>query len=445
MIPPRRRDRRSLLFRFCIAIGLALTLFGAGLELLPGTSPGLGAPQLTLILGGIAIVAAAIVSRTGILRRSLSKSTPANLALAFGITLVTLLALELALSAINLPTWFPRDVPDTFLQPVPWWTCDAAGCHYVQEETRAACDRGELGGRRCLINAQGFHDTQDFAASPALDSARRILVLGDSFAFGGSAEIGNSFVETLEARFDSAIIWNTAIPGAGTNQAIASYQAFAPVMQPHLTLLAFYMNDFDDNMLPVDSYFMGVDSTGRQLSVRQYQVDAAGVAVLLDQQSDLYYRFHRVEPPDNAFHQALGETRLGTLLLRFVDAVEQMLGKVDGGPLRQQTAVTRDLLRQLRDLTAASGSELLTLLIPTKHDVAAPSPRFRAAVDLFAELGINALNPIDAMDAARDYPAGADIHWNNAGHQKAGAMLILCLEAWFDGAPLSDCQSLVSP
>ena len=445
MIPPRRRDRRALLFRFCIAIGFALTLFGAGLELLPGTSPGLGAPQLTLILGGIAIVAAAIVSRTGILRRSLGKSTPANLTLAIGITLVTLLALELALSAINLPTWFPRDVPDTFLQPVPWWTCDAAGCHYVQEHIITACDRGELGGRRCLINAQGFHDTQEFAASPALDSARRILVLGDSFAFGGSAEIGNSFVETLEARFDSAIIWNTAIPGAGTNQAIASHQAFAPIMQPHLTLVAFYMNDFDDNMLPVDSYFMGVDSTGKQLSVRQYQVDAAGAPVLLNQQSDLYYRFHRVEPPANAFHQALGETRLGTLLLRFVDAVGQMLSKVDGGPLRQQTAVTRDHLRQLRDLTAASGSELLALLIPTKHDVTAPSPRFQAAVALFAELDIKTLNPIDALESAQDYPAGADIHWTNAGHQKAGAMLIRCLEAWFDGAPLSDCQSLVSP
>ena len=51
-------------------------------------------------------------------------------------------------------------------------------------------------------------------------------------------------------------------------------------MRPHLTLLAFYMNDFDDNMLPLDSYFMGVDAAGKQLSVRQYQADASGQACL---------------------------------------------------------------------------------------------------------------------------------------------------------------------
>ena len=433
--------RHAFIFRGLVAAGIALTLFGAGLELLPGTSPGLGAPQLTVIVAGIALALGAIFWQSGRFRRRTGKSHRFNVALGLVICLATLVALELLLTAIALPTWFPRDVPERFLQPVPWWTCDAAGCHYVQEHALAACAVGELSGRRCVINAQGFHDTQDFVAAPELESAWRILVLGDSFAFGGSAEIGKSFVEAMEARFDQAIIWNTAIPGAGTNQAIASFQVYAPVMRPHLTLLAFYMNDFDDNMLPLDSYFMGVDAAGKQLSVRQYQADASGKPVLLNRQSDLFYRLHRVEPPANELHRVFGEARLGTLTLRFVDAVQQMISKADGSRMQRETAVTKDYLRQLRDLTTASGSDLLVLLIPRKEDVAAPGPRFLAALDIVHDLGIPTLNPIDDLVAALHYPQSADIHWNNAGHQQVAGVLINCMERYFGGAPLSTCAS----
>ena len=97
----------------------------------------------------------------------------------------TLLVLEFVLTAAGQPTWFPHDAPETFLEPVPWWTCDEAGCHYVYEEMLTACENGRVRDLRCIVNSQGFHDSQDFVASDDFAERLRVLVLGDSFTFGG--------------------------------------------------------------------------------------------------------------------------------------------------------------------------------------------------------------------------------------------------------------------
>ena len=86
-----------------------------------------------------------------------------------------------------------------------------------------ACETGMMSGRYCIVNAQGFHDTQDFVYSPALDEQTRILVLGDSFTFGEDADIGASYVEILEAGGPGRVVWNTGIFGVGTNQALAGF------------------------------------------------------------------------------------------------------------------------------------------------------------------------------------------------------------------------------
>ena len=158
----------------------------------------------------------------------------------------------------------------------------------------------------------------------------RILMLGDSFTFGGTADIGHSFVETVETNLPSAIVWNTAIPGAGTNQAVASLQAFAPILNPQIAVLGFYMNDFDDNMFPFDSYFMGVTDDNYPLSIRQYKINDSGEVIKLDSQSDFYYRYHQVDPPSSELERLIGTTRLGSLVLNTLESVSHILSKADG-------------------------------------------------------------------------------------------------------------------
>ena len=420
-------------------IGLLVALLGIGFDLVPGSSPGFSAPQLALVAGGAALSVFGLALRRpqarGALQRNLGKHVRAIVIL----TVLTLFCLELVLVATGFPTYFPYAVPEKFLDPAPWWTCDQSGCHYVYEEMVAACARGELRDLRCIVNRQGFHDTQDFVVEPGFEQRLRVLVLGDSFTFGGSADPGMSFVELVEQAHPQSVVWNTAIPGSGTNQAVMSFNTYAPVLQPQLTILGFYMNDFDDNMMPVDSYFMGVDSVKYPLSIRKYQIDLRGNLVKLDRQSDLYYRYHRVDPPVSELHRIVGITRLGSLGLRTVDAALQMFSKAEGTRLRRRVEVTRGYLAALRDAAAAEGTQLLVLLIPTRDDIAEAGPLYQSARRLLDDLEITYIDPIGLLDNEHDYASPPDVHWSNAGHQKIGSVLSACLERFIADADLANC------
>lgn len=415
-------------FSLLSILGAVIAVFGLAFDLVPGASPGFSIPQLLMIVSGLVLAGFGLALGKRQRRARAIASTRRNFRAGLALIGVTLLALEIVLSVGGLPTYFPRDVPEQFLSPAPWWTCDEAGCHYVYEEMVTACDRGEVTDFRCIVNKQGFHDTQDFV--PASDKADRlrILSLGDSFAFGGSADVGKSYIETIERHIPQALVWNTGIPGAGTNQALMSFNVYAPILKPQVTILGFYMNDFDDNMMPVDSYFMGVNAAGKNLSIRQYQVDLQGNLLKLDQQSDLYHRYHRVDPPVNDIHRLVGTTRLGSLGLRVLDAARQMLSKADGIRLSRLVYVTREHLIALRGAAAQRDTQLLVLLIPRREDLSGMGTLYQNALRLMDELRIPYLDPIDVLDSETDYAAPPDVHWSNSGHQKIGEILTHCLQ-----------------
>ena len=210
-------------------------------------------------------------------------------------------------------------------------------------------------------------------------------------------------------------------------------------MQPQVTILGFYMNDFDDNMMPVDSYFMGVDAVNFPLSIRQYQIDLRGNLIKLDRQSDLYYRYHRVDPPANEIHRLLGTTRLGSIALNAVDAVRQMISKAEGTRVARRVEVTREYLADLRYAAIEQETQLLVLLIPRREDLSGAGPLYQNALRLVTELEIPFLDPINVLDSELDYATPPDVHWSNAGHQKIGAILVECLEAFRSDNDLSRC------
>lgn len=241
-----------------------------------------------------------------------------------------------------------------------------------------------------------------------------------------------------------ALIWNTAIPGAGTNQAVMSFNVYAPVRQPHAAILGFYMNDFDDNMMPVDSYFMGITAVGKNLSLRQYRVDLPGNLLELDQPSNLYHRYHRVDPPANDIHRLVGTTRLGSLGLRVLNAARQMISKADGLRLRRFVDVTREYLIALLDAAAKRDTQLLVLLIPRCEDLSGIGTLYQNALQLMDELGITYLDPIDALDSETDYAAPPDVHLSNSGHQKIGEILVSCLQLFEAHGDLERCDVQLS-
>ncbi len=444
-MPPadQTSSRATFVLRALAIGGLSLAAAGFALELLPDSRPGLHAMQISIIVVG------ALLALTGLLalrwRRTAADAAIGLVVKILLITVLTLLALEMVLAAAGYPTYFPLHVPQQFLEPAPWWTCESQGCHFVPEAMAEACQRDDISGRRCIVNRQGYHDTQDFVARPDLAAKGRILTLGDSFTFGLSADFGKSYVETIESLLPHAVVWNTGISNLGTMQALLAFERVAPIMKPQLTIYGFYVNDFEDNLWPVDGYFVGVDEAGETFAIQQYYVDPWGNITKLERQELLYYRAYGVEAPANALERLLGTTRVGSVFISAVDSAGKFLGIAQEARFRHQVELTREYLQALKSAAASQNSELLILLIPTKRDLSALGKLHLSAKSLFEELRIAYLNPIEALNVERDYAPDPDVHWNNTGHQKVGALLADCVESVLAGGALADCEHVVTP
>ena len=291
--------------------------------------------------------------------------------------ILTLLALEGLLRLRNEPTYYSAEPPDYSLDIAPWSTCDAAGCHYVYDAVGAACASGLLEGRVCAVNRQGYSDGDEFLWEMGFEDKTRVLLLGDSFTFGMSADLSQSFAERLDADFPQAAIWNTGIPGGGTHQALAAFNVYAPTLQPQLTILAFYVNDFDDNLMPIDSWLNAIDPDGNAVAIRMYEIDQWENVIPYSLSDIEYFRSYWKLPPATEFHKQLGLTQLGTLLLRLSDSLRTEEPKDAHFDAREQA--TRHYLLELRDRVEQAGAVFLVLLIPGRADIEEEGMRYQLA------------------------------------------------------------------
>ncbi len=440
----RSLDVIKVAFALLAGLGLVIAGVGFGLDyLLPYTSPGFNLPQLLLVAAGLTLSLVSLAMRRSTVRRRVFQTIRQNMLRVLLVTLLTLVVLEFVLVALGMGTYYPTEIPTKWLETVPWWRCDKDGCRYIYDELVKACEADIFSGRRCLVNRQGYQDSGDFVATEEGDERQRILTLGDSFTAGYSADVGKSYVETIEANFPDGVIWNTAISGTGTNQALATFRKHAASLQPQITVLGFVMNDYDDNVTPIDSYLevRNLETNGLLL-MRQYRVDVWGNVIKLDLQYDLYYRGLDVDPPASELKRLVGLTRLGSLALRFADALGAII--TEDARFGRKVAITRDFLSALRDAAAEQGTALLVLLIPSIDDMEMVSERYRRSARLMRELRIPFIDPIDILDLA-DYFPKPDEHWNNAGHQKIGALMSACLELYFASGNFADCEHIETP
>lgn len=295
----------------------------------------------------------------------------------------------------------------------PWWHCeDGRGCRYRREQVDDP--------RR--YNEAGFRDADPFRPPEKDEGRYRIFLLGDSFAFGASAYgRGESFAEILESTLP-ALLWNTGIPGNGQREELVALRELQPLLEPDLVLLAFYMNDFDDNLYPPGKHYVFSDG---QWILRYRRLASGETRELTPAQA--YRRAFRVaESP----REMLGTTRVGTLFLRAIDRLRASLRPAATAPESSATHrlpgrdATRRLLDQLRDEAVAGGSEFLMLVIPSRADLESPSPRYSTALELCRELTLRCLTVRDLLrreDYDRDHPLNS--HWNTVGHGKVGRAL----------------------
>jgi lysophospholipase L1-like esterase len=82
---------------------------------------------------------------------------------------------------------------------------------------------------------------------PKQPNERRILVLGDSFAYGFGVSSQETFAARLEEKLGVRVI-NAGVPGFGTAQELAFFERYADEIAPDVVVLQFFGNDYSDNL-----------------------------------------------------------------------------------------------------------------------------------------------------------------------------------------------------
>ena len=203
-----------------------------------------------------------------------------NLALAVGAVVFTLLAGELA-SRFLFPEWVPDASERSF-----WEYDELLG--WVNQPGREGVHRHADFAVEVSISDQGLRDrTYPEARTPG---RRRMLVLGDSFAWGYGVERPEIWHEVLEARHPDWEIINTGVAGYGTGQQLLYLERRGLAFEPDVVVLMLHPNDFLDNNEPFRyGYFKP-----------QYEIDGDALKLTqvpvpqLDWQArfDRYLRFH---------------------------------------------------------------------------------------------------------------------------------------------------------
>ena len=377
---------------------------------------------------------------------------PREITLRIGMIVIaiiaTLVVLELFLSLFGVSSDYSQEdingLREIDLVQDGWWFCDSLGCRVDRKALEARAAAGNFPNIHehfHIINDQGFHDEDSFVAEALPADALKVLALGDSFTFGMNADVGKGWIDQLEYLLQDerkAVVWNTGMPGSGTEQSLRLLENYGPIMQPDVILLGFYLgNDFDDNLYPLDKWVYLNDTL-----VKQYAVSQTGEIYRLS--SHDLYRMTQGQPALDATNAELviRSTRVGSIAWQGIDT----LGSRYGTPeeldiLLEQRAIdqTQQHLTDIKTYAKAHDIPLYVLLIPdVQHIDGRNWYKFGVVVDystttqIFDELNINIIDMMSNI-TLEDYVEHQTLaHWNTDGHTKAARIVIETLRPLID-------------
>ncbi|MFL6194524.1 MAG: SGNH/GDSL hydrolase family protein [Thermoanaerobaculia bacterium] len=261
------------------------------------------------------------------------------------------------------------------------------------------------------FNRQGYRDDEPAAGA----GVRRIVLLGDSVAFGLGVDQDRIFASLLERRLGPP--WevdNLAVFAYHSGNELEALETDGVKLRPELVVVQFYMNDFS---IPTAS---GGPEPPPGLGQR-----LTAVKNRLLYSSALYRRLHQAAAglAYLAAHDA--RRRWFPETLNKAEPVSK-LALLEATPDDERVAAFR-VLRQIRDVARAHGARTLILLMP--DEVQLFTPRYdginRRFAAFCAKEGIDLLDPLPALRAS---PERADfyldgVHLTERGHQEVAGLL----------------------
>jgi lysophospholipase L1-like esterase len=156
-------------------------------------------------------------------------------------TLVSLMACEVAARIV-----FPAP-PDPTREPQIVYRVDPEVRYLLAPNQHGWIDDGFV-----TTNSRGFRGGETEVPKPA--GRLRIVVIGDSVAFGMGVNDADTFSQQLEQQLRAQRpereidVVNLAVPGYATRQEVALLERNVAVLKPDMVLLGFYENDLPDTI-----------------------------------------------------------------------------------------------------------------------------------------------------------------------------------------------------
>lgn len=244
---------------------------------------------------------------------------------------------------------------------------------------------------------------------------KRMLVLGDSFAWGFGVELADRFDKIIEQRLANWEVINAAVSGYGTDQQFLYLRDIGTAYQPDVVLLLLHENDFSTN-IAAEAYWYNKP----YFSLENDRLTLSNVPV-----------------PEATFLQKLDRLLLGrTFFLGrvYLRTARPVIAYFSQGPDRSdgsddvnsETAgpLTVRLLEAIDAVCTEHGARFVLVSIPTDDD------RKKAALDAFSNesdvpyLGLDEY--FSTFKVAMEFPN--DAHWNATGHAAASEAIANFLE-----------------
>ncbi len=207
---------------------------------------------------------------------------------------------------------------------------------------------------------QRLRGSRVFAAHRPPGVRARVLILGDSFAYGLGAGDDETFAARLERGLPDVEVANTGCNGYGTRDELAVLDLFGATFAPDVTVLTFFWNDLENNL---------------ERGEPAFALSEDGSVVRTDKRVAGDFDPLAEWPAAAAERRASGGFYLGLLFKEGLKGVRYRLLGISPRFIRtpeQKAAawrVTDDLLALLARRSAEIGSRLLVISIPSQSRV----------------------------------------------------------------------------
>lgn len=261
------------------------------------------------------------------------------------------------------------------------------------------------------INSDGFRAPK----FQSLDTAKhKLLLMGDSFTWGLSAQpIDSCFADLLKSKWSGTVI-NTGIPIADPAQYDAIARKYIPLLKPEKVIVMFYLgNDIMPQPRPIIPFkpFYYYTNAGAMMA------DDGDVHLNSAKDAYEYYTHQKffLLHPANMLEVIVSKSALLSRLYSFKYRWEE---KSKAEKAISDMSVTQRYLYSIVDVCRKNNCKLQIILIPEIKEADQPRAFFEKRYKGF--FGDSILAPITFIpsgNSPKNYVPYPDGHLNNAGHR----------------------------